>query len=75
MSQNVEYIMLFIYFNIVEKISVLTMEKLVFNQLYDYFIKNDMLTNSQHGFRPNHSTVTQCWKLRTNGFITLISAN
>ncbi len=52
-----------------------TMEKLVYNQLYEYFIKNDMLTNSQHGFRPNHSTVTAIWKLRTNGFITLISAN
>ena len=34
------------------------MEKLVYNQLYEYFIINDMLTTSQHGFRPNHSTVS-----------------
>jgi retron-type reverse transcriptase len=40
--------------SIIEK----TMEKLVYNQLYEYVIKNDMLTNSQHGFRPNHSTDT-----------------
>ena len=37
-----------------------TMEKLIYNQLYEYFIKNDMLTNSQHGFRPNHSTCSYC---------------
>ena len=35
-----------------------TMEKLVYNQLYEYFTKNDMLKTSQHGFGPNHSTVT-----------------
>jgi hypothetical protein len=34
-----------------------TMEKLVHNQLYEYFIKNDMLTNSQDDFRPNHCNV------------------
>jgi hypothetical protein len=27
--------------------------KLFYSQLYEYFIKNDMLTNSQRGFRPN----------------------
>ena len=34
------------------------MEKLVHNQQYEYFTKSDMLKTSQHGFRPNHSTVT-----------------
>ena len=34
------------------------MEKLVYNQLYEYFTENDLLKTSQHGFRPNHSTVT-----------------
>ena len=34
------------------------MEKLVYNQLYEYFTENDMLKTSQHGFRPDHSTVT-----------------
>ena len=33
------------------------MEKLVYNQLNEYFINNDLLTTSEHGFRPNHSTV------------------
>ena len=27
------------------------------NYLYEYFINNDMLTTSKHGFRPNHCTV------------------
>ena len=30
------------------------MEKLIYNQLYDYLINS----NSQHGFRPCHSTTT-----------------
>ena len=34
------------------------MEKLVYNQLYEYFTENDLLKTSQHGFRLNHSTVT-----------------
>ncbi len=44
------------------------MEKLVYNQLYEYFIKNDMLTNSQHGFRPNHSTVTAMLEIANKWF-------
>ncbi len=44
------------------------MEKLVYNQLYEYFIKNDMLTNSQHGFRPNHSTVTAMLEIADKWF-------
>ena len=34
------------------------MEKLVYNQLYEYCTENDMLKSSQYGFRSNHSTVT-----------------
>ena len=34
------------------------MEKLIHNQIYEYLIKSNLLTNSQHGFRSNHSTVT-----------------
>jgi hypothetical protein len=34
------------------------MEKLIHNQLYDYLIVSNLLTNSQHGFRPCHSTTT-----------------
>ena len=45
-----------------------TMEKLVYNQLYEYFTKNDMLTTSQHGFRPNHSTVTAMLEIANKWF-------
>jgi hypothetical protein len=34
------------------------MEKLIDNQLYDYLITSNLLTNSQHSFRPCHSTTT-----------------
>ena len=33
-------------------------EKLIHNQIYEYLIKSNLRTNSQHGFRSNHSTVT-----------------
>ena len=31
-------------------------ERVLFNQLYEYFDRNDLLTQHQHGFRKNHST-------------------
>ena len=31
-------------------------EKVLFNQLYEYFERNDLLTQHQYGFRKNHST-------------------
>ena len=34
------------------------MEKLIHNELYFYLHEANVLTNSRHGFRPNHSTVT-----------------
>ena len=34
------------------------MGKLIYNQLYDYLINSNILSNSQHGFRPCHSTTT-----------------
>ena len=33
-------------------------EKLIYNQIYEYINNYNLLTNSQHGFRPFHSTVT-----------------
>ena len=39
------------------------MEKLVHSQLYSYLERFDILTSSQHGFRPLHSTVTALLKL------------
>ena len=38
-------------------------EKLVHNQLYYYLIENNLLSSSQHGFRPNHSTITELPKI------------
>ena len=31
-------------------------ERIVFDQLYDYFTINGLLFNSQYGFRKHHST-------------------
>ena len=31
-------------------------ERVLFNQLYEYFDRNDLLTQHQYGFRKNHST-------------------
>ena len=31
-------------------------ERVLFNQLYEYFDRNDLLTQQQYGFRKNHST-------------------
>ena len=33
-------------------------EKIVFSQFYGYLIDNNLLSSSQHGFRPLHSTLT-----------------
>ena len=34
------------------------MEKLMDNQNYEYLMNSNLLTNSEHSFRRNHSTVT-----------------
>ena len=39
------------------------MEKLAHSQLYSYLVRFDILTSSQHGFRPLHLTVTALLKL------------
>ena len=31
-------------------------ERVIYNQLYDHFIKNNLLSEQQYGFRANHST-------------------
>ena len=36
-------------------------EKLIYNQIYNYLHNYNQLSNSQHGFRPLHSTVTDYW--------------
>ena len=50
------------------------MEKLIHNQIYEYLIKSGLLTNSQHGFRSNHSTVTATLDV-TNGIKIWMLAN
>jgi hypothetical protein len=37
-----------------------TFEKVVFNQVYDYFTKNNLFYDSQYGFRKLHSTEFAC---------------
>ena len=34
------------------------LEKLVFNQVYEYLSTNELLCHNQHGFNPKHSTLT-----------------
>ncbi len=39
------------------------LEKFVSNQLIDFLLKNILLSNSQHGFRPNLSTESALLKV------------
>ena len=34
-------------------------EKLIFDEIYDHLVKNDLLTPNQSGFRPGDSTINQ----------------
>jgi hypothetical protein len=47
------------------------MEKVVHDQLYLYLQEEDLLSNSQHGFRPGHSTT----KSQIDGVIILTLVN
>ena len=47
------------------------MEKVVFKQIQDYFIKNKLITNSQHAYRHGHSTATALAQL-TDDWMTQI---
>lgn len=38
------------------------MEKLIHNQIYEYLQETNLLPESQHGFRPLHSTVSALLK-------------
>ena len=44
------------------------MEKLVYKQLCQYFISNNILTTSQPGLRPNHSTVSAMLEITDKWF-------
>ena len=41
-------------------------ERILYNQLYDYFISNNLLAEEQYGFRTNHSTEYAAVKLVDN---------
>ena len=41
-------------------------EKVIFNKLYEYLISNNLLADSQHGFRPMHSTLTALFEITNN---------
>ena len=38
-------------------------ERVIYNQLYDHFIKNNLLSEQQYGFRANHSTELAAMRL------------
>ena len=42
------------------------LEKIIYSQLYAYFIENNLLTEQQYGFRAQHSTELASVKLVDN---------
>ena len=48
-------------------------EKIIFNQLYEYLTINNLLAESisQHGFRPQHSTVTALLEATNNWYLNI----
>ena len=46
-------------------------EKIIFNQLYEYLTTNNLLAESQHCFRPQHSTVTALLEATNNWYLNI----
>ena len=46
-------------------------EKVIFKQLYDYLAHNNLLTVSQHGFRPMHSTLIALLEATNNWYLNI----
>ena len=46
-------------------------EKVIFKQLYEYLTHNNLLTVSQHGFRPMHSTLTALLEATNNWYLNI----
>lgn len=47
------------------------LEKIVFKQIQDYFIRNNLITSSQHAYIPNHSTATALAQLTDDWLIQM----
>ena len=46
-------------------------EKVIFKQLYEYLIENNLLTLSQHGFRLMHSTLNALLEATNNWYLNI----
>ena len=46
-------------------------EKLLYDQLYEYFTDNNVLGNKQWGFRSQHSTALALYKCTRNWYINI----
>ena len=47
-------------------------EKIIFNQIFNYFSENDLLTNAQHAYRSGHSTNTALEHMTLAAFFLLL---
>ena len=47
------------------------MERLLYNQIFDYFTKKDLLSKHQFGFRPFHSTATTLLGCRNEWYVNM----
>ena len=46
-------------------------KKVIFNQLYEYIISNNLLADVQHGFRHTHSALTALFEATNNWYVNI----
>ena len=59
-----------LYLSILRVVSKI-IEKVIFKQLYEYLTHNNLLTVSQHGFRPMHSTLAALLEATNNWYLNI----
>ena len=59
-----------LYLSILRVVSKI-IEKVIFKQLYEYLTHNNLLTVSQHGFRPIHFTLAALLEATNNWYLNI----